>query len=276
MSNRIHVLDFGAVRVDENFIVSNSTIVTQSNPSAISRLVDVPISGFLIESPIGNILYDTGCHPECMGPNGRWTARHQEEGPFLGGSECTLPARLKELGLGPDQIVCVVLSHLHNDHAGCVEFFDKSKIIVHEDEFAGALRQFALHNDLTNYVLKDVAAWIERPRNWELISRDEPFRDLAEGVRVLNFGSGHAYGMLGLAVKLRARPGFLLVSDACYGSANYGSKGRRAGIIHDTIGYEKTLRFIERYAEKESLEVLFGHDADQFAKLINSPSGSYD
>ena len=34
-----------------------------------------------------------------------------------------LPARLDMMGVGPDDIDYVVLSHLHCDHAGCVGIF---------------------------------------------------------------------------------------------------------------------------------------------------------
>jgi N-acyl homoserine lactone hydrolase len=275
MSTKLYAFDLGAVRVDENFIVANSTIVTAKNPAAVSHLIDVPISAFLVENAKGNLLYDTGCHPDCMGANGRWTQKHQETGPFIGGQECTLPARLQHIGLAPDDIHTVVLSHLHNDHAGCVEFFSRSRLIVHEDEFSGALRHFAIHDNSTNYVLKDIAEWIREPKNWELVRRGEEHRDIAPGVTLLNFDSGHAYGMLGLAVRLRECPGFLLVSDACYCAANFGPQGKREGIIHDTVGYERTLRDIRRYAERESLEVLFGHDREQFQGLIKSTEGFY-
>jgi glyoxylase-like metal-dependent hydrolase (beta-lactamase superfamily II) len=197
--NKLHVLDLGAVQVDENFIIASATIVTASRPDAVSRLIDVPISAYLIECAGGNVLYDTGCHPDCMGPNGRWTQKHQEIGPFIGGDECTLPSRLKALGLTPDDIPFVVLSHLHNDHAGCIEFFCQSKLIVHEDEFAGALRHYALHDNATNYVLQDIAAWLDKPRQWDLVRRGEERREIVRGVELFNFGSGHAYGMLGAA-----------------------------------------------------------------------------
>ena len=157
MGNKLRVLDLGRVLTDRNFLVANSTVVTPSEPDASSQVVEIPISAYLIESDEGYVLYDTGCHPDCMGPDGRWTQAHQKVGPFISGEECSLPSRLRELDLTPDDMRWVVLSHLHNDHAGCIEFFSKAELIVHEDEFRGALQHHALHDHSTNYVLRDIA-----------------------------------------------------------------------------------------------------------------------
>lgn len=275
MTLKLHVLDLGMVRVDQNFIVANSTIVTQSTPDLASKLVDVPISAYFIQGEQGNVLYDTGCHPDCMGVHGRWTQKHQSIGPFIGGTECTLPHRLKELGITPDDVNFVVLSHLHNDHAGCVEFFRKSKILVHEDEFSGAMRHFMVGDHSTNYILADIAEWVKHPLNWRFIGRDEPDLDLINGVRLVNFGTGHAYGMLGLTVHLQNRRSVLLVSDACYGSTNFGPPSKRPGIMHDSIGYDRTIERMRQIAEEKDLDVWFGHDLEQFATLTKSTEGFY-
>ena len=133
-------------------------------------MIDIPVSAYYIEHADGNILFDTGCHPNWGGPNGRWPVDGlQELFPHVGGEECMLPARLDMMGIGPDDVDYVVLSHLHCDHAGCVEYFRKSKIIVHEDEFAGAFRQYALQDHGSPYALKDLEAMIKAQLRWREI-----------------------------------------------------------------------------------------------------------
>ena len=69
--------------------------------------------------------------------------------------------------------------------------------------------------------------------NWREIGRQEPDQKIVDGVKLLNFGPGHARGMLGLQVSLRSEPGVILVSDACYTAENYGPPAKQPGISYD-------------------------------------------
>lgn len=275
-SLKMHVLDLGKLRLDKNFMVANSTVATARNPNPRGQVIDIPVSAYFIEHPDGNVLYDTGCHPDWGGPNGRWPQAIQELFPVIGDDECTLPARLDALGLGPDQIKHVVLSHLHLDHAGCVEYFKKSQIIVHEDEFAGAFRHYALQDDTTPYALKDLDKMIRNNLQWRQIGREEPDQNIVDGVRLLNFGPGHAYGMLGVQVSLRSQNGVILVSDACYTAENYGPPMKPPGISYDSIGFAKTMQRIRALANDTGSDVWFGHDANQFETIRKSTEGCYE
>jgi N-acyl homoserine lactone hydrolase len=275
-SLKLHVLDLGKLRLDKNFMVANSTIATARNPNPRGQVIDIPVSAYYIEHPDGNVLYDTGCHPDWGGPNGRWPELAQELFPVIGGEECTLPSRLDALGLGPDQIQHVVLSHLHCDHAGCVEYFRKSRIIVHEDEFAGAFRHYAARDQVPTYILKDLDAMIRSDLHWHQIGRHEPDQTIAEGLKLLNFGAGHAYGMLGLQVSLRSQAGVILVSDACYTAENYGPPMKPSGIGYHSLGSAATIQRIRVLAKETGSTVWFGHDAGQFESLRKSTEGYYE
>ena len=271
---KLHVLELGHLRLDKNFMVANSTVATAREPNPRGQILDIPVSAYYIEHPDGNILFDTGCHPDWGGPNGRWPADGlQELFPHIGGEECMLPARLDMMGIGPDDVDYVVLSHMHCDHAGCVEFFRKSKIIVHEDEFAGAFRQYALQDHGSPYAIKDLEAIIKAQLHWREITREEPDQNIVEGVRLVNFGPGHARGMLGLQVSLRSQPGVILASDACYTAENYGPKAKQPGISYDSLGIMRTVRRIQALAGDTGAAVWFGHDIEQFASVRKATSG---
>ena len=271
---KMHVLDLGKLRLDKNFMVANTTIATARNPNPHGQMIDIPISAYYIEHADGNILFDTGCHPDWSGPNGRWPVESlQELFPHVGGEECMLPARLDMMGIGPDDVQHVVLSHLHCDHAGCVEYFRKSKIIVHEDEFAGAFRQYALQDHGSAYAIRDLEAMIKAQLHWREIGRDEPDQNIVEGVRLLNFGAGHARGMLGLQINLRSRPDVMLVSDACYTAENYVPMAKQPGISYDSIGISRTVRRIQALAADTGAEVWYGHDIEQAATIRKATNG---
>jgi N-acyl homoserine lactone hydrolase len=275
-SLKMHVLNLGKLRLDKNFVVANSTVATVVEPNPPGQLIDIPVSAYFIEHPDGNILYDTGCNPGWGGPNGRWPEHLQDLFPVIGGEECMLPNRLDELGVGPDQIKHVVLSHLHCDHAGCVEFFRKSQIVVHEDEFSGAFSHFALRDGSKPYALKDLESWLRLELHWRRIGREDPDQNIVDGVRLLNFGSGHSYGMLGLAISLRGHPNVLLVSDSCYTAQNYGPPVKPSGISLDSVGAARTIERIRALAQDMKASVWFGHDGGQFETFRKFDEGYYE
>ncbi|GMA62736.1 hypothetical protein GCM10025859_31760 [Alicyclobacillus fastidiosus] len=72
------------------------------------------------------------------------------------------------------------------------------------------------------YIWGDIDARIKNNLQWKTIKRDEDGVNLAQGVNVLNFGSGHAWGMLGLQVSLPEYGNIILASDAIYTAESYG------------------------------------------------------
>ena len=69
-----------------------------------------------------------------------------------------LPNTLKKIGYSPDDIKYVVLSHLHEDHAGCLEMFTKAQIYVNDEELKQVLRLYALNALIFVMILKP--GWI--------------------------------------------------------------------------------------------------------------------
>ena len=40
----------------------------------------------------------------------------------------------KNLGYKPEQVTTILLTHRHNDHSGCLNYFPNAKVYVNEDE----------------------------------------------------------------------------------------------------------------------------------------------
>ncbi len=256
---KLHVLDCGWMRMD-------SRILVRAEDRPFPPEVEIPISAYCIEHPEGRVLFDAGCHPDAIGPNGRWAPGFQREYPIITGAECHLPNRLAEMGLRPDDFAHVVLSHLHSDHAGCVEFFRKSRLIVHADELAGAKDAYRRREDDV-YAWRDIDAWLKCDLDWHTITGD---RTLHTGIDILDLGRGHASGMLALSVNLPETGRIILASDAAYCAENLG--GQMPGWVLDEAAYCRTL------ARLNALDgqIWFGHDPRQFKRLRKSPDGWYE
>ena len=176
----------------------------------------------------------------------------------------------------PDDIGTVVMSHLHNDHAGCLHMFKKATVYVNNAEITTAVRNYVLKEPSDVHIPTDIKAIIDAELTWRPVMEDEFEVPVAQGLTIVNFGSGHSWGMLGLRVDLENSGSFLLVSDALYSAENYGPPVHMPGIVYDTIGYARTAKVIEKYCAAHGCRILFGHDAEQFAGLKKSPEAFYD
>jgi N-acyl homoserine lactone hydrolase len=271
---KLFVLDLGSMKMDKSLIIAKTNLASVDAPTRPAEFVEFPVSAYLIETASQKLLFDTGCNPEAMGTCGRWPQSFQKSYPYFGNEDCQLPNRLRQLGMGPDDIDVVILSHMHNDHAGCVEFFKQSKLFVHIDELSAAMRSYALHLEPTPYVWKDIDHWSRQRLDWYLVDRDEGDIPLLSGVTILNLGSGHSYGMLGLHVVLNSG-GIILASDALYCAQNYGDSLNPPGVLIDSLGWERTAKRIKWLEHSTHSKVWFGHDAAQFSSLKKSSEAYY-
>jgi len=275
MKPRLHVLDNGKLHLDRSILVGHATLGTVDNKHAPADWTSVPTFSILIEHEEGRILFDSGCNPES---HTRWPEAVRNVEYWEGPEECHLPNRLEQLGLGPKDVDVVVASHLHSDHAGCLEYFTDSTVIVHRDELRGALEHYATPGYAGGYIKDDIEKWIRNGIKWHIIDRHEDDIPIYDGIRLLNLGSGHVEGILGLQVTLPETGTLILASDACYGRQNAGLTPALPGIVsvYDSIGMVQTSRRLHYHAQRVGGEIWYGHDPEQFAAMRKSPDAYYE
>jgi len=267
---RLFVLDLGRMEM------ARSLLVQPRGTAPAGDRASIPIAAYCLDHPEGRLLFDAGCNPEAMGPEGRWPQAFQAAFPWSGDADCYLPNRLKQLGWGPDDFDLVVLSHLHCDHCGCVEYFRRSTLVVQRAEYTAAQQALARQDATEGYMPKDIAQWRKLPLKWHLVAPQDGDRDLWQGVRLLNWGPGHSHGMLGLLVRLPRHGSVILASDAVYCQDNYGPPVRPQGVMLQAAAWRRTLNRIRSLADAEAAEVWFGHDLSQFESLTLSTAGCYE
>ena len=273
--NKIFILDLGRMHMTCSSFFGDLA----KNDPLKNKVVEFPISAYLVESPEGRILYDVGCHPDAMKPQGRWSESFQSRFPWSAGPDgeaCHLPNRLEQMGLGPDDIKYVVLSHMHSDHAGCVEFFQNSRVIVHRSEYDVALEYHKRRDPDNSYAWRDTEQWVHQDMNWRFIEDHEKELSLTDHITLLNWGPGHAAGMLGLDVSLDETGHVILASDAVFTTENYGPPARPQGFSVSVSGAARTVEKIRSRAERISAQVWCGHDMTQFLSLRHSTEGWYE
>jgi len=240
-------------------------LVSSGAPVDPHDVVAIPTMTCLIDHPDGLLLYDTGwSSPERCGRT--WSIPEEEH----------ILNSLARIGIVPSDIKYVVCSHLHLDHAGGLEHFKHSEIIVSDVEFTNVMKQYALNKIVHPWVSADIEAWIRAGLQWRLIGEEKEILPFLKGVSLLSFGSGHSFGMLGLLVELPRTGNVILTSDAIYCQENVGPPVRLPGVIQDPEGYVNTMSRILALAEDYRAQLWYGHDMEQFKSLIKADEGYYE
>lgn len=252
---KLYVLDLGRIIMENDNPVTKEEVTETQKPQ-------IPIHAFLIDTPEGYILFDTGCDP--CGMKGAWQ-KEMCGNPFVYGEMQTLEKQLELIGAKIEQIKYVVLSHLHLDHAGAVHLLPNAEVYVSEEELnsvyagheSGEIDIFHQKSDYEN--------WNKAKVKWKPVQGNKK-GFINENIELLDLGKGHSFGMLALALYLEEGC-FMLVSDAAYSAVHYGPPSQMAGVCCDEEGYFQALEKIRDYAETHDAKVLFGHDMQQFESL---------
>jgi len=152
---------------------------------------------FLVRGDDATVLVDTG-----VGPPGSWGWNAISEG--------GLPEGLSALGVSPEDVDVVLLTHLHIDHLGWntdadgVVFFPRARYVVHRDAVA-----FALTQRERPHIRRCVAPLLDR---FERISEAT---ELGPGIETFEL-PGHLPGHLGVHVRSEGRAVELIADMAVH------------------------------------------------------------
>jgi glyoxylase-like metal-dependent hydrolase (beta-lactamase superfamily II) len=244
---KMHILNGGRLRMRKSVYLPEAER---------SETIDLPVSCVLLRHAQGNVLFDTGCHPDTVeDAEGRWGAMAKAMKP-IAGPEDNVVSELARLGLTPDNIDVVVNSHLHSDHCGCNGFFKRASFFWHYKELEAAQGPDAVQK---GYIPAD---W-QTPMPTEVIQGE---RDLFGDGRLLLLPlPGHTPGTLGALATLGRDGPFLMAADAIALRDNLDREIMPRN-TWDPDAAMSSLQEIKRI-EKSGAKVLFGHDPVQWTEL---------
>jgi len=262
---RVYILNTGYLETDKNNVVACATIGTRSNPSVTNKWIKLPVMSFLIETDDGYILYDTGSNPEAM--NGYWPAGLQEVYPLYQTEEERLENQLALVGVKPEDIKKVVISHMHLDHAGNLHLFKHADVYVPKADFMQAQTQVHLNPDPAThggYVKGDLDVAVKQ---YHLVEEDF---EIAPGVEIINL-PGHTPGLLGVVVHLENEGTMILPQDCVYAGEIFGPPAKLSGLLYDSLSYFKSIEKVRKLQKQYNAKVVFAHDAEFFETLKLAP-----
>lgn len=244
---KMHILSGGRLRMRRN-------VYQRDAPR--DEMFELPVSCYLLRHRQGNVLFDTGCHPDAAtGAETRWGSMVRAMTPIFDASDSVID-QLPSLGMTCDDIDVIVCSHFHPDHCGCNAFFPHATVIAHEAEIAAARAPEASSEGYF------AIEW-DHPNRLDSLSGP---RDLFGDGRIsLLPMPGHTPGMIVAHVVLDRDGAFLLASDAAPLKHNLDtlSAPRNSRNVEQAIA---SLRMIGEIA-KDGSQVIYGHDDEQLRDL---------
>jgi N-acyl homoserine lactone hydrolase len=177
--------------------------------------VDISAYAHVIKHGDDWMMFDTGTNdiistmPNGFEANGiRWTKTQAQ----------TLPPQLKAIGITPDDIRYIGISHNHADHTGNISMFKKSTVLIQRREY-----EFITANGGAPQGPPNLQGVIF-PRNHPVSLLDGDYDVFGDGSVTLFYTGGHTPGSQIALVRLRNTGYVLLSGDAVHFRSNFDTR----------------------------------------------------
>ena len=263
----VQVLHTGTVTIDRALAYRESTIHPLPYTGWLrprSARIDVPVSAYLLEHPSGPVLVDTGWHTDMRTDQRRhlgWLASSMYSGDLPPGQ--AVSEQLDRLGIAPDDLAVVVLSHLHSDHVSGVELVDSAKRILVSSPEWDARTDFGYIPSMWNGISIEPVELTAIPygpfgSGLDLFGDDSVY---------LVFTPGHSRGHLSVLAKTRA--GWVLLAGDVGFSARSWEEHILPGVTTDDETMAASLAWVREFAAREDCTAaVANHDPDQSPTTI--------
>lgn len=219
-----------------------------------------PLPFALLQHPKGNVLIDTGCHPDAVSsPETCWGGLNKVFKVHVRPEELVVP-QLRALGLAPEDIKYVINTHLHMDHAGGNQFFPDATFIVDHREMA-TVRDPASEGN--GYFAKD---W-NHPLNYQTVEGEVDL--FGDGTVRLIPAPGHTPGTLVVAVQLPQSGTVLLANDAAILERHVVEDFLPKNVWNRELAAQ-SLAVVRRFRDAGAT-VVYGHDGEAWKRVRTAP-----
>jgi N-acyl homoserine lactone hydrolase len=222
----------GLPRIDTLTLAVVTTVPDDHPEHAVFQ--PFPVHAWVIHHIDGPILFDTG-----IGLGNPWIDEHYR--PRI----VPLVDALSEIGVAPDDIVAVAVSHLHFDHCGQLQQFS-APVYIQSAEFEASKE--------AGYTVPE---WAEVPEDrLRLVSGDQ---EIASGIRLLST-PGHTPGHQSILVE--ATSGRILLAAQCaFRADEVRAQEPSVRNLHDDTWADAARASLERIRQLAPVTVHFSHDA---------------
>ena len=218
-------------------------------------------SCYLIKHGDTYMLWDTGLPAALKGAPLSTTA------PLSATVTTTIVEQLAKIGIKPEAISVIGISHYHFDHIGQAAAFPGAKLMIGKGDF-DALAATPPLNGSDPTPLKN---WIGGPGKSEAVEGDKDV--FGDGSVTMIDLPGHTPGHHGLLVKLAGRGNVLLTGDVTHFHENYDSDGIPGFNTNRADSIASLARF-KGLAKNLNATVIIQHDPRDIGKLPALPEAA--
>ena len=194
-----------------------------------------------------------------------WDTGHSMTAPNVA-PKISVVDQLAKLGVKPEQIQYVGISHYHGDHTGQVASFPQATLLIGQGDW----NAITAPKPAAGVNAPPFAQWISGGGKVEPLPADKDV--FGDGSVVILNTPGHTPGHHSLLVKLREKGNFLITGDLVHFHENYNSNG----VPWFNVSRADTLASIDRFkklAQTFRATVIIQHDARDIGKLPAFPNG---
>src|SRR5215217_492004 len=252
---KLYAFSSGALTIGKGVLQNNAPMTPE---------IQVPVGFFVVTHPKGNVLFDTGNNDKIITDPSYWGDAFKELKP-VNTPDVAIDTQLQKIGLKPDDIKYVVVSHLHLDHGGNVGKFPNSTIIVQKSEIQNAF--WPEPGTGANYFIGDVmplrAANKDMANAVNMIQLTGDMDLFGDGSVVVKRFVGHTPGSQMMTVRLKNKGLVILTGDNVYFREN-AEKGilPSVGLAYSPPGIMSAYEWIRYQVATEKADFFTAHDPD--------------
>lgn len=243
------------------------------NLAPMEPQIQVPVGFYVIRHPKGNVLFDTGNNDKIITDPSYWGASFTALKP-VNTPDVAIDTQLKKIGLTPDDIAYVVVSHLHLDHGGNVGKFPKSTIVTQKSEIQNAF--WPEPGTGANYIIGDVmplrSAKTENPNAVKMIQLEGDLDIFGDGTLVVKRWVAHTPGSQMMVVRLKNTGPIILTGDDVYFRENVEKNTPpNVALAYSPTGFFEAFEWIRYMMATQNANFFTAHDPDAFKAMKKAP-----
>ncbi len=249
---RLYVLDGGLIDI------LDWSVFDPTAPPGTHRLLSAP--SYLVDHPAGLLLWDTGLGDALLDV----VDGVEIEGVARFYVKVGLRDQLAELGVVPEQIRYLGLSHFHPDHVGNANLFSAAELLVQDDEYEAAFGP----DPATFGFDADRYAALRSSRVTRLHGDHDVFGD---GTVVIKRYPGHTPGSQALLLALRETGSVLLSGDVTHSPHNW-SHDIVPSLNHDRDATLASFDAARKDLAESGGQLWIQHEYEQWMTLRHAPA----